>query len=79
MSVKHKVKDRNEKGRIRRTYTRSEKAAIYRNVPAWWVKLFMTRPERRETARLCRKILRDIDTESAIFPLGNRKPHKYYW
>ena len=59
MSVKNKAKDRDHNGRIRRKYTSRHKWGIhYDKSPSWWVKLFMTRPQRREEARLCRLLER---------------------
>ena len=40
----------------------------------------MTRPQRREEARLCRLLEREsIAGDEVIFPLGNHKPQVYYW
>lgn len=48
--------------------------------PGWWVKLFMTRPRRREEAHLCRLLEQgSVDGDEVVFPLGNHKPHKDYW
>lgn len=81
MSVKNKAKDRDHNGRIRRKYTSHHKSWIhYGSTPGWWVKLFMTRPRRREEALLCRLLEKgSIDADEAVFPLGNHKPHKDYW
>ena len=81
MSVKNKAKDRDHNGRIRRKYTSRHKWGVhYGKSPGWWVGMFMTRPQRRTEARLCRLLCREsIDADEAIFPLGNRKPHEYYW
>ena len=81
MSVKNKAKDRDHYGRIRRKYTSRHKWGVhYGKSPGWWVGMFMTRPQRRTEARLCRLLCREpIDADAATFPLGNRKPHEYYW
>lgn len=47
--------------------------------PKWWRRLFMTRPRRHTNAALCARISRGADVEPMIFPLGNHKPHLYYW
>lgn len=48
--------------------------------PAWWDRVFHTRPKRVAIKRLERKILRDeVDPDDLSWPLGNRKPHNYYW
>lgn len=48
--------------------------------PAWWTRLFMSRPRRARNHLIERLILNGaVDTEDMALPLGNRKPHKYYW
>tara|TARA_A100001391_G_scaffold201871_2_gene189947 strand:+ start:1696 stop:1941 length:246 start_codon:yes stop_codon:yes gene_type:complete len=81
MSIKNKARDRDDNGRICRKYTSRHKwAAHYGKSPGWWVNLFMTRPQRVEERRLCKLLERGlVDGDEATFPLGNRKPHKYYW
>ena len=49
------------------------------STPGWWVSLYMNRPKRRENRRLCREIVAGTVPESMAFPLGNRRPHVYYW
>ena len=39
----------------------------------------MTRPKRRENRAVCLEILRGANPDELAFPLGNRKPHEYYW
>ena len=80
MSVKNKSFDRNDKGKIRRKYTSRTKGEVHwYAAPKAWTNLYMTRPMRRDTKRLCKSLLRGLDPEGAIFPLGNHKPHHYYW
>jgi len=80
MSVKNKAKDRNERGKIRRKYTSRTKGAMHwRADPKAWTNLYMTRPKRRITKNLCNGVKRNMDVEGVNFPLGNRKPHEYYW
>lgn len=81
MSIKNKAKDRGDNGRIRRKYTgRHAERVHFANTPGWWVRLFMTRPQRRESQRLCKLLEREIiDGDEVTFPLGSRKPHAYYW
>ena len=81
MSVKNKAKDRDRNGRIRRNRTSRHKWGVhYDKSPGWWVNLFMSRPNRREEAHLCRLLSREaIEADEVIFPLGNHKPHEYYW
>lgn len=48
--------------------------------PAWWDRLFHTRPKRAATKRLERAVLRGlVDPDDLAWPLGSRKPHNYFW
>ncbi|WCL55601.1 hypothetical protein [Gimibacter soli] len=47
--------------------------------PWAWRNLFMTRPKRRKIKFLCLQVMRGCDAEAIAWPLGNRKPHIYYW
>ena len=48
--------------------------------PAFWDILRHSRPRRRETSRLARAVLMGwVDPDDAAWPLGNHKPHIYYW
>lgn len=48
--------------------------------PAWWDVINHRRPQRRVTDVLLRAALRDaVDVEDVAWPLGNHKPHRYYW
>jgi hypothetical protein len=79
MSVKNKVKDRNEKGKIIRKYTRKIHNNFPNGEPSWWTNLHMNKPKRRENKKICRKVKSGVNTDDLSFPLGNRKPHLYYW
>ena len=46
--------------------------------PASWDIIYHTRPRRRKTKAMEKKILQGFDFESTIWPV-NKKPHKYYW
>jgi len=51
-----------------------------RHWPRWWDIVFHTRPRRIETHRLEHKILSGhLDPDDAAWPLGNHRPHVYYW
>jgi hypothetical protein len=50
-----------------------------RSEPWWWRNAALTRPKRRENARLCRKVMRGADLDGLVWPLGNGKPHRWYW
>ena len=77
MSVRNRILDRNGKGRIRRSVT--SRRGDLMTTPGWWVNLYMSRPRRRENRRLCKEIEAGADPDSSVFPLGNRRPHVYYW
>lgn len=47
--------------------------------PGWWTRLFMNVPKRRRNKHVARGVLRGGDPDGTAYPLGNRKPHKYYW
>ena len=79
MASKNKTKDRDINGRIRRKYTGPESGYWLRQTPSWHVTLYMTRPDRRRAKRLCAAIQKGLDSDGAVFPLGNHKPHEYYW
>ncbi len=92
MSIKNRVKDRMGDGKIRPLYwvrpgvkskefiPYSRRPVDYGNSPGWYVKLFMNRPRRRQNKSLCRNILQGRkEYDETAFPLGNSKPHVYYW
>ncbi|ESP91517.1 hypothetical protein PL2TA16_00316 [Pseudoalteromonas luteoviolacea 2ta16] len=79
MSIKNKTLDRNSNGQIKRKYTGPESSYWLCQTPKWWIKLYMTKPRRRENQRLCHAILKGQDPDGIAFPLGNSKPHIYYW
>lgn len=80
MSVKNKAKDRNKKGKIQRKYTSRTKWAVHWDAaPKAWRNLYMTRPQRRKTKHLCKRIVKGLDYEGVAFPVGSHKPHVYYW
>ena len=48
--------------------------------PMWYIHFFMTRPRRHRDAHLLRRVfLGLVDADAAIFSVGGRKPHVYYW
>jgi hypothetical protein len=52
----------------------------YGTSPGWWVRLYMNRPKRhKDKAMIGMVIAGAIDAEAAVFAVGNRRPHKYYW
>ncbi len=79
MSVKNKIKDRDQHGRIKRKYTGPESAYWLNQTPGWWVKLYMTRPKRRVNKKLCAAIVQGHDYDDMAFPCGNCRPHEYFY
>jgi len=50
--------------------------------PGWWVRLFMTRPQRRAAAVWQRKVETCVDiewVERLDKPPHGKKPHLYFW
>ena len=79
MSIANKSRDRGPDGKLLRKYRRTYGPSIPNGTPKWWRKLFMTRPRRRDNKHACRMILKGRDPDGLVLPLGNHKPHVYYW
>ena len=79
MSIKNKAKDRDQHGKIKRKYTGPDSTDWLNHTPKWWIKLYMTRPKRRRNKEVCTAIMKGKDPDDLVYPLGNRKPHIYYW
>lgn len=79
MSIKNKTKDRNSKGKIDRKFTSRSKWRSWKSTPSWWTNLHMTRPERRKNKKVCNDIIKGKNFDDMALPLGNNKPHEYYW
>lgn len=82
MSTTNTRKDRGSNGRlIQRFKTKGTRRSEYwpTTTPSWWVTLYMTRPKRRLENHLCHRVMAGEDPEGIVWPLGNRKPHEYYW
>jgi hypothetical protein len=48
--------------------------------PEYWDILYHRRPNRRLTKALERAARFDVhDADCVVWPLGNHRPHKYYW
>lgn len=47
--------------------------------PGWWVRLMMTRPQRRAVKLWERDAVKTTDLESVDRPPHGHKPHVYYW
>ena len=78
MSTTNKAKDRGPDGRLLRKYRRTY-MPNFGSTPRWWRKLYMTRPKRHENRLVCKRVLQGIDPDCLVTPLGNHKPHTYYW
>jgi|ERR1700678_1206824 hypothetical protein len=79
MSTTHRYRDRAPDGKLLRKYRGTRGTSFPRGTPKWWRKIHMTRPRRRDNRALCHRITKGEDSERQAFPLGNRKPHVYYW
>lgn len=49
------------------------------STPSWWVREFMNKPKRRRNKMLCCSVVKGASSENIAWPLGNHKPHIYYW
>ena len=79
MAVKNKAIDRDRNGRICRKYTGKVWNWFPDGTPSWWTSLHMNRPRRRMNTHLCHLVVSGMDPDELVFPLGNNKPHHYYW
>ena len=80
MSRTHRYRDRGADGKLLRKYRHRCRGVRFPNgTPNWWRKLYMTRPRRRHNKAACHCILHAEDSDAVVFPLGNHKPHEYYW
>jgi hypothetical protein len=79
MSTTNKAHDRGPDGKLLRQYRRGYGPRFPHGTPKWWRKLFMTRPRRRQNKHICWLVLHGTDPEGLTAPLGNHKPHWYYW
>lgn len=79
MSTRNRARDRGPDGKLLRKYCRTYGPQFPHGTPKSWRKVFMARPRRRENKHACRLILKGRDPDGLVFPLGNSKPHVYYW
>jgi hypothetical protein len=47
--------------------------------PKSWDIIYHRRPRRRESRALEKKIMKGYDADEIVWPVGNHKPHTYYW
>lgn len=80
MSTHNQHSDRDADGRLLRgKFRRGRSPAFPNGTPKWWRQMFMTRRRRRANASCCTRIRNGADPDALVFPLGNHKPHVYYW
>jgi len=79
MSIKNKSKDSNQYGQINRKFTGPNNGWHPRACPKSWCRTYNNIPKRRANKAICRKILIAKCYDSIPLPLGNKKPHTYYW
>lgn len=79
MSTTNKAQDRGPDGKLLRKYRRRYEPRFPNGTPKWWRKLFMTRPRRRANKHVCHLVRVGENPEGLKLPLGNCKPHVYYW
>lgn len=71
--------DRDAAGRLLRAYRLPKHINWGRSTPSWWTTLTMHRPQRRHEKALLHAVMRGSDPDGITWPLGNHKPHNYYW
>ena len=77
MSTTNRRRDRDEHGRLKRKY-RGPNSIM--TTPGYWVTLHMNRPRRHLNRLLCHLVTQQgLDHAGIAWPLGNRKPHIYFW
>ena len=79
MSTFNKELDSGPGGKLLRNYRRTYGPSFQNGTPKWWRKLYMTRPRRRANKHVCRLVLQGRAPDGLVLPLGNSKPHVYYW
>lgn len=80
MSNLNQHADRGSNGKLLRGKFRSHFGPNFPSgTPKWWRRLFMTRPRRHANAACCARITKGENPDGMPFPLGNCKPHIYYW
>lgn len=47
--------------------------------PAYWDRLYHTRPRRRAERRAMVQLMQGDDPDGIVWPTANHKPHNYYW
>lgn len=79
MSTTNKARDRGPNGKLLRKYRRRYEPHFPNGTPKRWRKLHMMRPRRRANKHVCQSVQKGHDPDSLVLPLGNHKPHVYYW
>lgn len=71
--------------RTNRVYYTFKKVPEYKSTwmtrgPGWFFSMTSNRPRRREEKYLLHMLkVQNIDSEAINWPLGNHKPHYYWW
>lgn len=51
----------------------------WNSTPSWFVRMYMTKPQRKEVKMWERDATMRNDVELVDLPPHGKKPHKYYW
>lgn len=51
----------------------------YAGTPGWWVRLLMTKPQRRAAKLWERRAVTSADVDQEGLPPHGKKPHHYFW
>lgn len=89
MSIKHRIKDRKDNGKMRPLFRVGPEHfsgdyvkwgyVDYGRNPSWYNREFNNRPKRKEANQLCRQIVTgDREADAVLFP-DAIKPTAYYW
>jgi hypothetical protein len=76
MSTYNRALDRDVNGRLKRRYRRQP---FPMSTPSRWARDHMNRPRRHLNRQLCQLVELGSDPDGLVWPLGNRKPHVYFW
>ncbi len=79
MSIKNQ-RDRDTKGHIKKQKRSNDGPPCPYGRGDWeWRNKMMNRPKRRANKSICKQVMKGADPDGLAGPLGNCKPHVYYW
>lgn len=52
---------------------------VINSYPKSWDIIYHRRPKRRANRALEKKIMQGYDADGIVWPVGNHRPHTYYW